>query len=309
MPKQNALRENNLSNALPDSATLFDFKPTRNIFTVDCEEWFDLNHDASFSTEALESRIEANLEVLLKIFSEHKAQATFFFLGEIAKKFPDLVRTVRSQGHEIASHGSKHRLVYKLTREEFVRDVKESLDILGNIIGEPVKGYRSPFWSISDPVRTPWAIEVLTGLGLVYDSSIFPFRTYLYGDGNALTSPFKWITNGRTLYEFPATVFDFGRIRIPFGGGFYLRLMPHNLTRLFTKVTNQKGRPVIYYIHPREIDPQHPRLPLSTKEYLVSYLNLNSVTSKINKTLQNSPTISIQQFLELNGIGQAASIK
>ena len=308
MPKQRTFWGNNLSKTMPDLAFPFDYKPTNNIFTVDCEEWFDLNHDQSISTDNLESRIQANLEVLLQLFSDHKARATFFFLGEIAKKFPELIRTVHAEGHEIASHGNRHRLVYKLTKNEFTQDVKESLNILGNIIGEPVKGYRSPFWSISDSKRTPWAIEILTELGLVYDSSIFPFRTYLYGDEKAPTIPFKWVINGKTLYEFPASVFDYGHIRIPFGGGFYLRMMPYELTKLLTRAINQKGRPVVYYIHPREIDPDHPRLPLSKKESFISYFNMNSVYSKINKTLLNSPTISIQQFLEINHLSQTDNL-
>ena len=268
-----------------------------NILSIDVEEWRHANYLSTeiLKTTSFESRLRANMEVLLKTLADHQARATFFFLGMVAEQYPDLVMETRRMGHEIASHGYGHQRVDQLSRDEFTQDVRKSLDILQDISGEQIKGYRAPVWSITK--ATPWAYEVLAGLGLVYDSSLFPFTTYMYGDSQAPVAPFVQDINGQKFYEIPATVLQWGQLRVPFGGGFYFRAMPLWATRLAAYITNRQGRVVVFYLHPREIDPDHPRMELPPRVYFVSYFNLEPTLRKLKRLLEITSTISISQFL------------
>ena len=271
-----------------------------NILSIDVEEWWHLNYFSAAGTSDFprESRVQANMDVLLNTLAENQARATFFFLGSVAEQYPDLVRRTRLMGHEIASHGYGHQLVNQQSRDEFTKDIRKSLDILQDISGEQIKGYRAPFWSISK--ATPWAYEVLAESGLVYDASLFPFRTYLYGDNQAPVDPFVHDIKGRKLHEIPATVLKVGPLRVPFGGGFYFRVMPWWATRLATYITNRRGRVVVFYLHPREIDTAHPRLKLPPRDYFVSYVNLKTTLKKLKRVLSLGQTISISRYLEEN---------
>jgi polysaccharide deacetylase family protein (PEP-CTERM system associated) len=270
-----------------------------NILSIDVEEWWHLNYDSmGVRVEPLgESRVLANTESLLELLAECGAQATFFFLGSVAERFPGLVRAAQTAGHEIASHGYGHQLVYKQTRAEFQADVRRSVDILQTITGRPITGYRAPSWSIS--ASTPWTYEVLAELGLNYSSSLFPFTTYLYGDSRASLAPFARRVGEQTIYEVPATVLELGPWRFPFGGGFYFRVMPPWITQLATRWTNRQGRAVVFYLHPREIDPGQPRLHLPLRDYFVSYVNLAKTARKLRRILKLGSTVSISRYLEL----------
>lgn len=273
-----------------------------NILTVDVEEWYHMNYSSmdTLQKKPLESRVRANMEVLLKTLSEHQAKATFFFLGSVAEQYPDLVRETHHMGHEIASHGYAHELVYQQSRAEFSQDLRKSVAILQDITGEKIKGYRAPSWSVSE--KTPWVYEVLVESGLVYDASLFPFTTFLYGDSKAPVAPFMWDINGQKLYEMPATVLKLGNMRFPFGGGFYFRAMPLWATRLVMYITNRQGRVVVFYLHPREIDPEQPRLKLPPRDYFISYLNLKTTIKKLHGVLSLGQTISISHYLEENAL-------
>lgn len=269
-----------------------------NVMSIDIEEWYHLNYSsmAAHSTRPLESRVRANTEDLLAVLARCGAHATFFFLGSVAEKEPCLVRAAQDMGHEVASHGYGHQLVCAQTRQEFYQDVKKSLDILQDITGQPILGYRAPSWSITK--NTPWAYEVMAELGLVYSASLFPYTTYLYGDSSAPVTPFVRYVNGRKLHEIPTTIFELGRLRFPFGGGFYFRVMPYWMTRLAVYLTNRRGRPVVFYLHPREIDPAQPRLKLPPRDYFVTYVNLATTLVKLRRVLALSPTITISRYLE-----------
>ena len=272
-----------------------------NIMTVDVEEWYHPNYSSmeKHRDRPLESRVRTTTEVLLALLAEHRVQATLFFLGSVAEMHPALVLAAQTMGHEVASHGYAHQLVYRQTREEFRADVKKSLDILQDITGQPVRGYRAPSWSISK--ETPWAYEVLADLGLAYTASLFPFTTYLYGDRRAPVAPFVRHVNGHRLYEIPATVLEVGRLRIPFGGGFYLRVMPYWVTRLATWLTNRQGWPVVFYIHPHEIDLAQPRRNLPPRDYFAAYVNLATTLWKFQKVLSLGMTTSVSRYLEVSG--------
>jgi polysaccharide deacetylase family protein (PEP-CTERM system associated) len=221
-------------------------------------------------------------------------------LGSVAAQHPELVRSVQSDGHEVASHGYGHELVSRQTRAEFYQDVKKSLDILQSITGQAVKGYRASNWSISK--GTPWAYEVLAGLGLKYDASLFPYSTFLYGDSQAPLVPFAHHLQGKKLYEIPATVVEILGQRVPFSGGFTFRFLPYWAIRLAIYLTNRQGRPVVFYLHPREIDPAQPRIPLPFRDYFITYINLSSTLRKLGRVLSLAPTISIYRYLELSGL-------
>lgn len=275
----------------------------QNIFSVDVEEVHHLNYpsmrnlkDPPFS----DGQVVKNVNELLAVCAECGAQATFFFLGSVAKQYPQLVRLVQVQGHEIASHGYGHYLVSQQTRTEFYEDVRESINILQDITGQEVKGYRAPSWSISK--STPWAYEVLLDLGIQYDSSLFPFSTFLYGDSSAPIETFVHLINGRKLFEVPATVMKIFGLRVPFGGGFYFRILPFWMTRMATYYVNRQERPVIFYLHPREIDKSQPRLPLPLRDYYISYVNLSGTLRKLKRILSLTPTISIYRHLENMGL-------
>lgn len=272
----------------------------KNILSIDVEEWYHLNYSSMMDVNNLSSakgQVVKNVDRLLAAFADYDAYATFFFLGSVAEQYPQLVRQVQAQGHEIASHGYGHQLVYQQTRTEFHEDVKKSIDILQGITGQAVKGYRAPSWSISK--ATPWAYEVLLDLGIQYDSSLFPFRTFLYGDSSAPVGLFTHLIDERKLYEIPATVLEMFGIRIPFGGGFYFRFFPYWMTRLATYLVNRQGRPVIFYLHPREIDKSQPRLDLPLRDYHITYVNLAGTLKKLKRVLSLAPTISIYRYLEV----------
>jgi polysaccharide deacetylase family protein (PEP-CTERM system associated) len=275
-------------------------KRASNILSFDIEEWYHLNYSAMEGqlSQTRESRVQANTETLLKVLAEHKVQATFFFLGTVAERYPDLVRTALAMGHEIASHGYAHQLVHTQSRAEFELDVKKSIDILQTITGKAIQGYRAPSWSINQD--TPWAYEVLSDLGLTYCASLFPFSTYLYGDSNAPVAPFTRAVNGRQLIEVPASVLKIGSVRVPFGGGFYFRATPYWITHFFTYLTNRQGRSVVFYLHPREIDPDQPRLDLPRRDYIVTYVGLAGTLNKLRRLVSSNFTISISQYLELD---------
>jgi polysaccharide deacetylase family protein (PEP-CTERM system associated) len=270
------------------------------ILTVDVEEWYHLNFSSVRLNEVstLDARVENNMEKLLALFEEFDVQATFFFLGSIAEKYPNLVRKTQSLGHEIASHGYGHQLVYRQTREEFYQDVMKSVEILESITGLKILGYRAPSWSISDD--TPWAYNVLIELGFQYDASLFPFSTFLYGNANAPTKPFKIQANGERLYEIPASVASFMKFRIPFAGGFYLRVFPTWFISFAARLARKQGVPIVYYVHPREIDPQQPRLKLSPLDSILTYAGLKSTLRKLKWILSTTKTISMKQFIMQN---------
>lgn len=273
----------------------------RDVLTIDVEDWYHLNYDSmqSCAGGAREPRVERNTQRLLEMFAAHGAQATFFFLGSVAERYPGLVRDALAAGHEIASHGYAHELVYRQTRAEFRADVAKARYILQDITGRAVRGYRAPSWSISKD--TPWVYEVLAELGFDYSASVFPFRTYLYGDGNA---PVRWFgtrAGGRRFVELPATVAECAGKRVPFAGGFYFRVLPWSAIRAASRRVHRDGRAVVYYLHPREIDPEQPRLELSQVDRLVTYWGLRGCERKLGKLLRWSATCSVERYLEAEG--------
>ena len=270
------------------------------IFSVDVEDWFhilDVPSAPDLSTwDSLASRVENNFGRLLEIFDEKRVHVTCFFLGWIARRFPHLVMEAERRGHEVASHGYAHRLVYEMTPQSFYEDALTSKKIIEDIVGHPVWGYRSSGFSITE--KTPWFFSKLIEAGYRYDSSVFPAARSHGGLKNGHYAPY-WIgTSSEGLIEFPLSVTKvFGRPMSFFGGG-YLRLYPTFLIENMALRTLREARPVIFYIHPREIDPGHPRLPMNLKRRFKSYVNLNTTELKIRRLLAEFDFTTFKRFIE-----------
>ncbi|MCO1603198.1 XrtA system polysaccharide deacetylase [Desulfosporosinus nitroreducens] len=273
----------------------------KNILTIDLEEWFHANyHDDVFDNQkSYAVRIIQNTERLLTLFDQYKAQATFFVLGYVAEKHPQLIRNIAAAGHEIASHGYAHQLIYKQTPSEFKKDVSQAKQRVEDIIGTSVKGYRAPSWSITP--KSLWAWEILQDLGFVYDASVFPIETYLYGLPTAPRFPYHPKYNGKILklLEVPSSTVRVLNKNIPFAGGFYFRALPYPVIAQCIKTVNKEGQPAIVYLHPREIDPNQPRLTLSTKENLIHYYGINGCEKKLVHVLKEFEFTSIEKYYGL----------
>ena len=267
----------------------------KNILTIDVEEWYHGNYKSLESGLTYkESRVESNTDYILEKLSQYNANATFFILGEVAEKYPSLVRKIHSLGHEIGSHGYLHNLVYRYTKEEFIEDVKKSKLILEDILGTSIIGYRAPSWSVNEDI--PWFYDSLENLGFLYSSSVFPRKTYLYGMDNTPRFSYKPNLN-LSILEIPCTTAKVFFQKIPFSGGFYFRVLPYFLIKILHNLVNNEKEPVLFYLHPREIDPYQPKLPLSsTFESFIHHYGINSCNKKFIKLLNTCSLTSIKDY-------------
>lgn len=269
------------------------------IFSIDVEDWFHILDVPSAPPLAawsqMPSRVEANFRRLLEILADRDVRATCFFLGWVAEHFPHLVRAAVDAGHEIASHGFAHQLVYEQTREAFAADVGRARDVIEQASGQPVRGYRSPGFSCT--ADTPWFFEVLAEAGYRYDSSVFPAARGHGGMRAADPAPHVVQTPAGALVEVPISVAPtFGRALCFFGGG-YLRLFPYGLIERKTRAVLADDRPVVFYIHPREIDPGHPRLAMSPKRRFKTYVNLAGTETKLRRLLGDFEFTTFHDYL------------
>jgi polysaccharide deacetylase family protein (PEP-CTERM system associated) len=284
--------------------------PFEAIFSVDVEDWFHIldipSAPALPQWASIPSRVESNFYRLLEIFSEAGVQVTCFFLGWIGERFPHLVREAVSRGHEIASHGYAHRLVYEMTRQQFFNDAVRSRELLEDLSGTRVLGYRSAGFSLTE--RTPWFFDALAEAGYDYDSSVFPARRQHGGMRNAQRRP-HIVGNQGQLLEFPMTVVDVGSIPMCFFGGGYLRLFPYWLIRSMARRAFQQDCPVVFYIHPREVDPLHPHLSMNWRRRMKSYVNVRGTENKVRRILRDFPVTSFRTFLVGNAGRKSPSLQ
>lgn len=261
-----------------------------NAMTVDVEDYFHVaalaqSIDRSRWNE-MEYRVEANTRRLLDLFEANGISATFFVLGWVAQRSPQLVREIHQRGHEVASHGMSHKLVYNQSPEEFSAETYQAKALLEDLIGAPVLGYRASTYSITK--RSLWALDILHEAGFIYDSSIFPIRHDLYGIPDAPVAPARIPTpRGASIVEFPMSTAPIFGAKLPVSGGGYFRLLPYWLTRFgLNKLNRQLERPFIFYLHPWEVDPQQPRIPTNWKSALRHYTNLNRCEARLRRLIQ-----------------------
>ena len=232
----------------------------------------------------LESRVVANTDRLLALFDQFGVRATFFVLGWVADRHPDLVKRIAAAGHEIASHGYGHRLVYEQAPAEFREDVRRAKDILESAAGLPVAGYRAPSFSIT--TRSLWALDVLAEEGYRYDASIFPIRHDRYGIPDAPRHPHIRTLATASMIEVPGSTIRVGPVNLPVAGGGYFRILPYGWTRWgIARLNRLESRPAVFYLHPWEIDPGQPRLPASRLGRFRHYRNLDRTEDRLRRLL------------------------
>ena len=271
-----------------------------NTLTIDVEDYYMVSAFANRikfeDWHKFESRVEKNTYILLDLLDLYGVRATFFILGWVAEQHPGLVKEIDRRGHELASHGYNHRLVYELTPQEFREDTRKSKGIIEDIAGKPVIGYRATSFSITE--RSIWALDILIEEGLLYDSSIFPIRHDRYGMPNAERFPHPIRLNGRTLIEFPPSTYSIFGCHIPIAGGGYLRLFPGWFTNWAIRRLNEnEGQPAVIYIHPWEIDTDQPRLNAKFLSRIRHYANINSTEAKLKTLIERFRFRPISYFL------------
>jgi polysaccharide deacetylase family protein (PEP-CTERM system associated) len=258
-----------------------------NALTFDVEDYYQVSAFESVvrfeDWGRYESRVERNTYRLLELLATAKTRATFFVLGWVAERHPDLVKAIAAQDHEIASHGYRHRLLSAMTPEQFREDIRRAKGVLEDIIGWPVLGFRAPSFSVMK--STLWALPLLVEEGFAYDSSIFPIRHDRYGMPEA--DPYYHLrsTSSGTIWEIPPSTVQFGSLRAPIGGGGYFRLVPYGVLRPLLKQVEGNGHPLVMYFHPWEIDPEQPRLKASLVSVFRHYVNLSKTQNRLTRLL------------------------
>ncbi len=260
-----------------------------NAMTVDVEDYFHVNAFADIidrnTWDSFELRVEQNTHRVLDLFAAENVKATFFVLGWVAKRKPELVRHIAAGGHEIACHGMTHQLVFTQTPEVFRTETETAKKILEDAIGAPVRGYRAATYSIT--ARSMWAIDILEQLGFDYDSSIFPMRHDVYGVPDA--SRFAYRTPSGKMLEVPLSTVEMFGMRLPCSGGGYFRLLPYAAFRWALRRLNKvDAQPGVFYFHPWEIDAEQPRVAgASLKSRLRHYTNLAATASRLQRLLRD----------------------
>lgn len=285
-----------------------------NAMSIDVEDYFHVSvFDGIVPRSAwdgMESRVVANTERLLDIFDESGARSTFFVLGWVGERHPALVRRIADRGHEIASHGYAHRLIYDQTRAAFREDVRKAKGILQDASGRAVIGYRAPSYSITP--RSLWALDVLLEEGYRYDSSIFPIQHDRYGIPVSGRAPYPITRPAGTLIEVPASTTRVGPFNLPVAGGGYFRILPYWWTRWgMGRVNRLEQRPAVFYLHPWEIDPDQPRLQVGRLSRFRHYRNLEETETRLRALLRDFrfDTIGVLVSEVLRSLSGTASLR
>jgi polysaccharide deacetylase family protein (PEP-CTERM system associated) len=271
--------------------------PMRNALTIDVEDYY---HVAAFESvvsvadwDRYESRVEHNTEKILALLDDASVHATFFVLGWVAERYPQLVRRIARAQHEVACHGYAHRRVYTMTPHAFRQDVRTAKQLIEDAAGVPVIGYRAPSYSIT--AQSLWALAILAEEGFKYDSSIFPIRHDLYGIPHH--PRFFHLVQDHVrppLAEFPLSTVTLAGVNVPVAGGGYLRLLPYSVTRWAIRHLNQKEQqPAIVYFHPWELDPDQPRIQAGWRSRFRHYTHLQYMETKVRQLLSDFAFVSL----------------
>jgi polysaccharide deacetylase family protein (PEP-CTERM system associated) len=279
--------------------------PVRHFFTVDVEEYFQVAALAPWAPmqrwETFESRVEAQIARLLELLARHDARATFFTVGWVAERHPAMIRAIAAAGHELASHTWDHRKITEQTPAAFRESIRRTKQVLEDIGGHPVVGFRAPSYSI---VRgTEWSLDLLLEEGHRYDSSLFPVRRRGYGYVGGLRDPY-WVDRpaGR-IAEIPPATLRVGPMTLPAAGGAYFRLLPYALVRAALRSAESRSVPGTFYIHPWEYDPRQPRLAVPMLTRLRHYGRLGGVWPRLERLLGEFRFSAIADALDPDGRG------
>jgi polysaccharide deacetylase family protein (PEP-CTERM system associated) len=276
-----------------------------NVFSVDVEDYFQVE---AFSRvidratwENYAPRVEANTRKILELLAQREVRGTFFVLGWVAQRFPALVREISALGHEVASHGMSHQLIYRQTPEVFRRETHDSKRLLEDIVQQPVVGYRAATYSIT--AKSLWALDVLAEEGFRYDSSIFPMRHDRYGIPDANPIPHRMATpGGLSLVEFPISVLRYGSVKIPVAGGGYFRLFPYWFTHWALSRINSEKRDFVFYIHPWEVDKLQPRVAAASRlSKFRHYINLDQCAARLDRLVKDFSFTTMHESLREQG--------
>jgi polysaccharide deacetylase family protein (PEP-CTERM system associated) len=276
-------------------------------FTVDVEDYFMVSAMEKVVSRdqwaSLESRVERNTETILDFLEGHGILATFFVLGWVAERYPGLVRKIAEAGHEIGSHGWSHRLIYEQTPEVFRDETFRARNLLQDLSGQSVPGYRAASYSITK--QSLWALDILREAGHRYDSSIVPARHDRYGIPGADRYPHvikEAESDFPALIEFPPTTWKLGPITLPIGGGGYFRIFPYFFSMMGLQSSLRKSRPIVFYIHPWEIDPDQPRFDPGWKSRFRHYTNLGRTMGRLDRMVRMISFMPAKDVLE-NALG------
>ena len=278
--------------------------PIANAMTVDLEDWFCVWNLRSVirseDWERCELRIEKNTLRLLGLFEKHGVRATFFVLGWVAERVPGLIREIERRGHEIATHGYSHRPLIEMTAEDFDRDLRKAVEVTGRVTRQPILGFRAPTFSLEE--RTMWALDVLQENGIRYDSSMMPQGINpdygVRGGGSGI------LKIGPDFFEAAPTCVRLFGMKIPCGGG-YFRLFPYGLMRFLLRRCEKRGLPIVFYIHPWEIDPEQPRVRLSWLRRFRHYHNLEKTEARLERLLGDFRFTTLRNLLGLEETSDA----
>lgn len=259
---------------------------TMNVLSIDVEDWFQVESFAGVIAREdwprFDLRIERNVDVILDALDAAGTRGTFFVLGWVADRLPQVVRRIAAAGHEVGSHGWSHTPVWRLTPQAFTDEVVRSKQLLESLSGQPVLGYRAPTFSVTKD--TIWALDALTQAGYIYDSSIFPVHHDRYGIPDA---PLGIHRRPEGIWEMPMTVYELGTLRVPVAGGGYFRLYPRQVTAMAIRQNNRRGRPAVVYLHPWEFDPGQPRAEGASRAALWRHrVNLATTRDKLQRLMR-----------------------
>jgi len=274
-----------------------------NILTIDLEEWYHPEYVRNKAQRRRKERITQSLIKSLQLLSEYDVNATFFVVGELVEKHPEIIEKINEKGHEIAFHGYYHEPLWKLNAEILQLEIKK----FNSLTREKCLGFRAPSFSLNNETR--WALKVLEDAHFIYDSSIFPVKTPLYGVNGAPIEPYNpshedvtQKNDSEDLWEFPLLLYPLMGFRIPMAGGFYLRLFPVSLVKRAIKKMNKHGAPAVIYVHNWELDPQTPKLKLRLYNSFVTYYNISKTVKKLQNMLSNFDFKSLREYVETEGL-------
>jgi polysaccharide deacetylase family protein (PEP-CTERM system associated) len=277
-------------------------QPIVNAMTVDVEDYFHVSafdHVVSRAGwDAFDSRVVGNTDRLLELFERAGVRSTFFILGWVARRFPALVRRIADQGHEVASHGYHHQLLYMLTPDQFREDVRAAKAAIEQAAGCRVLGYRAPSYSVIE--SSMWALDTLIEEGHLYDASIFPIHHDRYGIPNSPRHSYVLRRAAGSLLEMPGSTVRLAGVNLPIAGGGYFRQFPYAWTRWGIGHVNRVERePVVFYTHPWEVDPEQPRLRVGGVTRVRHYRGLEHTSTRLRRLLQDFRFDSIASVMDL----------